>query len=56
MHQTVSDDQLHQEKLPDTVKSCNASKVGVDVFDSMCVNIPAKVSQEGDQWLYFLTL
>ena len=35
MHQTVSVDQLHPKKLPETVRSYNASKVGVDVLDQM---------------------
>ena len=35
MHQTVSVDQLHLKKLPETVKSYNASKVGVHVLDQM---------------------
>ena len=30
MHQTVSVDQSHPKKLPETVRSYNASKVGVD--------------------------
>ena len=35
MHQTVFVDQLHPKKLPETIKSYNASKVGVDVLDQM---------------------
>ena len=35
MDQTVSVDQLHPKKLPETVRSYNASKVGVDVLDQM---------------------
>ena len=35
MHQTVSVDQLHPKKLSETVKSYNASKVGVHVLDQM---------------------
>ena len=56
MHQTVFVDQLHPKKLPETIKSYNASKVGVDVLDQWCVIIPAKVPQEGGQRLYFLAL
>ena len=33
MHQTVFVDQLHPKKLPETIKSYNASEVGVDVLD-----------------------
>ena len=35
MDQTVSVDQLHPKKLPETVRSYNASKVGVNVLDQM---------------------
>ena len=35
MHQTFSVDQLHPKKLPETIRSYNASKVGVDVLDQM---------------------
>ena len=35
MHQTVFVDQLHPKKLPETVKSYNASKGDVDVLDQM---------------------
>ena len=56
MHQTVFVDQLHPKKLPQTVKSYNASKVGVKVRQKWCVVIPAKVPQEGGQWLHFLAL
>ena len=35
MHQTVFVDQLHPKKLPNTVKSYNASKVGVEVLNQM---------------------
>ena len=55
MHQTVSVDQLHPKELPKTVRSYNTSKVNVDVLDKMAI-IPAKVPQEGGQWLYFLIL
>ena len=41
MHQTVSVDQLHPKKLLETVKSYNASKVGLYVLDQMAVIIPA---------------
>ena len=33
MHQIVSVDQLHPKKISKTVKSYNASKVGVHVLD-----------------------
>ena len=47
MHQTVSVDQLHPKNLPETVKSYDASKVGVEVLDRMagyqtCKSIPRK--------------
>ena len=35
MHQTVFVNQLHPKKLPETVKSYNASKVRVHVLDKM---------------------
>ena len=35
MHKTVSVDQAHRKKLPETVKYYNLSKVGVDVLDQM---------------------
>ena len=35
MHQAVFVDLLHSKKLSETVKSYNASKVGVDVLDQM---------------------
>ena len=35
MHKTVSVDQVHRKKLPETVKYYDWSKVGVDVFDQM---------------------
>ena len=41
MHQTVSVDQLHPKKLLETVKSYNASKIGLYVLNQMAVIIPA---------------
>ena len=34
-HQTISVDQLQPKKLPETVKSYNASEAGVDILDQM---------------------
>ena len=35
MHQTVPVDQLHSKKLSETVRSYNASKVGVDQWSAV---------------------
>ena len=47
MYQTVSVDQIHPKNLPETVKSCNASKVDVEVLDQMtryhtCKSVPRR--------------
>ena len=47
MHQTVSVDQLHPKNLPETVKSYNVSKVGVEIVDRMadcesCKSVPRR--------------
>ena len=47
MHQAVSVDQLRPKNLPETVKSYNGSKVGVEVLDWMagyqsCKSIPRR--------------
>ena len=51
MHQTVSVDQLHTKKLSETVKSYNASKVGVHVLGQMVSYHICKSATRSRQWL-----